>query len=227
MKYIEFFGRRKNTFEKAYSLIINNIKSDENYKIVELGTSRSFVSGGSPGCLDTDTRFWTPNIPSNWAWSDGVFTKTFSDNLEGYNYTLYTIDPNENAISICNTICNGNSNIKIIQDYSTNFLNSIDFKIDFLCMDHMESSEEACLKHLEDSILIVKKNLMNENGIILIDDVGENIINTKGKYSVPYLLQNGFKMVLHEYQVLLIKSPTDIISNQIDNIKYIIKNKND
>jgi hypothetical protein len=44
---------------------------------------------------------------------------------------------------------------------------------------------------------------MSENGVILIDDIGDNITHTKGKYSLPYLLENGYKQVLAEYQVLL------------------------
>lgn len=69
----------------------------------------------------------------------------------------------------------------------------------------MESGEEACIQHLEDSKIIVERNLINPNGIILIDDIGDNTTNTKGKYSIPYLLKNGFVSIIHEYQVLLKK----------------------
>ena len=67
----------------------------------------------------------------------------------------------------------------------------------------MESSEAACIQHLKDSKLIVEKDIMAPNGIILIDDVGDNITLTKGKYSIPYLLENGYELMMHEYQVLL------------------------
>ena len=205
MKYSEFLGRRKNTFEKSYELIKNNINTSQKYNVVELGTSRSFVNGDCQGCMNPDPKFWLPGSPEKWDWGAGIFTKVFLDNLNNENYLLYTVDPSEAACNIVYTMCKGNDNLKIIKDYSTNFLKCIDFKIDFLYMDHMESSEEACIKHLEDCKLIIEKNLISENGIILIDDVGDNIFNTKGKYSIPYLLQNGFVKVLHEYQVLLIK----------------------
>lgn len=205
MIYSEFFEKRENTFKKSFLLIKENINPEKKYNIVELGTSRSFVTYGYPGCLNSDPIFWSPEEPYKWDWGAGIFTKVFSDNLRGEEFLLHTIDPDDDAISIVSVMCKDNDNVKIIKDYSTNFLNSINFKIDFLYMDHMETSEEACIKHLEDSILIVQQNLMNDNGIILIDDVDDNVTYTKGKYSIPYLLENGFIKILHEYQVLLIK----------------------
>ena len=212
MKYIDFFRRRTNTFQQAFLLIQKQMTISQNnnivYNIVELGTSRSFVDGNVNGCCSPDSSFWQPENPCSWDWGAGVFTKVFSDNLKGEQFKLYTIDPNDTAISIVTTMCKDNKEVQIIKDYSTTFLSSIDFKIDFLYMDHMESGEEACIKHLEDSKLIVERNLINENGIILIDDVGVNITETKGKYSIPFLLENGFEKVLHEYQVLLTKTKT-------------------
>jgi hypothetical protein len=65
-------------------------------------------------------------------------------------------------------------------------------------MDHMETSEEAAKQHLEDAKIIIEKDLMNKNGIILIDDIGYNIVDGKGKYSIPFLLENGYEIVIHE-----------------------------
>lgn len=206
MQYSEFFGRRKNTFEISYSLIKSRISKDTQYNIVELGTSRSFVDGKLPGCMNTNIRYWHPNNPEKWDWGAGIFTKVFSDNLRDENVVLHTVDPNPSAIQIVSVMCCNNKNVRVAYDYSTNFLKSVPFKIDFLYMDHLESGEQACLQHLEDSKLIVEQDLMSENGIILIDDVGDNITNTKGKYSIPYLLQNGYVQVMHEYQVLLVRA---------------------
>jgi len=205
MKYSEYFDNRKNTFEKSYELILENMDPEHTYNIVELGTSRSFVSGKYQGCMRADTCYWRPNDPHYWDWGAGIFTKVFSDNLEGKNYNLYTIDPNRDAIKIVNTMCGANKHVKIIYDYSTEFLKNIDFKIDFLYMDHMESSEEACVQHLADSKYIIENGLMSENGVILIDDIGDNVTNTKGKYSIPYLIENGYTQIVAEYQVLLQK----------------------
>ena len=212
MKYSDFFGRRKNTFEKSYELILERMHGDASetpYNIVELGTSRSFVSGDSPGCMKTDMQYWRPDEPNCWDWGAGIFTKVFSDNLDGRNYNLYTVDPNENAIQIVMTMCGHNKNVHIVQGYSSDFLKDFAHTgtehatIDFLYMDHMESGEEACIQHLNDAKQLVEKDIMSKNGIILIDDIGDNITNTKGRYSIPYLLENGYRQVIGEYQVLL------------------------
>ncbi len=205
MLYNNYFDRRTNTFKKSFELLLQNNTNENTYNIVELGTSRSFVSGR----IENNKDFYNPQDPSSWDWGAGIFTKVFNDNLLKYNsnFVLYTIDPCENALYVSKTMNNNSNNIKFIKDYSTNFLNNIDFKIDFLYMDHMESSEEACLLHLNDAKLIVEKNIMAPNGIILIDDVDyPNFTISKGKYSIPYFLNNNFKMILGEYQVLLVKN---------------------
>lgn len=71
MKYSEYFNNRKNTFEKTYEKILNNIDSKKTYNIVELGTSRSFVSWR----IINDEKYWTPDNIKNWAWSDGLLQK--------------------------------------------------------------------------------------------------------------------------------------------------------
>ena len=205
MKYSEYFGRRKNTFEESYNHVLSSMKEKDEYTIVELGSSRSFVTGGLEGCLSTNIKYWNPNEPKLWDWGAGIFTKVFLENLKEVNHKLYTIDPNSDAIAIVKVICNNYENVSIIQDYSTNFINNFNDKIDFLYMDHMETSEEAAKQHLEDAKIIIEKDLMNKNGIILIDDIGSNIVDGKGKYSIPFLLENGYEIVIHEYQVLMKK----------------------
>jgi hypothetical protein len=74
-------------------------------------------------------------------------------------------------------------------------------------MDHMETSEEAAIQHLDDIKLIIDKNMMSENGVILIDDIGYNIIDGKGKYSIPFLEKNNYKITIHDYQVLMERKP--------------------
>lgn len=202
MIYSNFFNNRKKTFEKTYELILNNIDEKKTFNIVELGTSRSFVSGR----IENRKEFWNPNKPKDWDWGAGLFTKVFADNLEGYNFKLYTIDPCSNAIKVIKTIIGNNKNIEIVKGYSTDFLNNIDFKIDMLYMDHMESSKEACELHLSDIKLVIEKDLMSKKSLILIDDSPQGYgFNCKGLFSIPYLLKNNYKKVLHEYQVLLSK----------------------
>ena len=94
------------------------MNKDNVYNIVELGTSRSFVSCGFPGCMSTDLQYWRPDDPSCWDWGAGIFTKVFSDNLDGQNYRLYTIDPNEDAIQIVTAMCGANKDVHIVKGYS-------------------------------------------------------------------------------------------------------------
>lgn len=203
MKYLEFFGRRKNTFEKTYNLIRDNIH--DTYTIVELGSSRSFVNGGNLGCMLTNIEYWKPDKPEIWDWGAGIFTKVFAENLKDTNCKIITIDPDISANFIVTTMCKEYNNVIIKQEYSTDFIKSFSGKIDFLYMDHMETSEESALQHLEDIKIIINKDLMSENAIILIDDVGNDNTYGKGKYSIPFLLNNGYKILIHEYQVLMVK----------------------
>lgn len=202
MKYLSLLQQRKNTFSKTYELILENIKPKRKYVIVELGTSRSFKSWG----ISSDLKDWFPDDPTRWAWSDGCFTRLFLDNLEKYDIVMYTIDPCPNAINVVKTMTQNNKNIVIIQTTSTEFLKNFSDKIDFLYMDHLESGEEACNVHLEDARLLIEKDLMNDNALILIDDTPKLDTDfSKGQYSIPYLLDNGYERVIHEYQMLLKK----------------------
>jgi hypothetical protein len=132
------------------------------YNIVELGSSRSFVTGGVPGCMSPDTKYWYPNNPNLWDWGAGIFTKVFAENLKGQKCNIYTVDPDINANIIVTVMCDEYKNVTICKTYSTNFLLDFNDKIDFLYMDHMETSEEAAIPHLVDVKLIIDKNMMSE-----------------------------------------------------------------
>jgi len=194
MKYEEYLSQRTDTFKRVWDCI----KDKDDIVIVELGTSRSFKSWG----ISHDEKDWFPENPEKWAWSDGCFTRLFVDNLEGKNYTFYTIDPCPNAIHVVKTMIGENERVKILQMKSTDFLKDFDDKIDLLYCDHLESGEEACKVHLTDAKIVMEKKLMNDDGIILIDDCPKDQTG-KGKYSIPYLLQNGYREIMHQYQIIL------------------------
>ena len=206
MIYSDYFEKRQSTFIKSYQLMLDKLNHNNTniYNIVELGSSRSFVNGNLDGCLSTNICYWKPYQPSKWDWGAGIFTKVFCENLLDYNYNLYTIDPDEKANIIVDTMCNKNPHIIVVSDTSTNFLNNFTEKIDFLYMDHMETSEEAALQHLNDIKIVIERNLMTDDGVILIDDIGE-YENAKGKYSISYLLEHNYKILIKDYQVLMQK----------------------
>tara|TARA_R110000796_G_scaffold228389_1_gene345507 strand:- start:133 stop:723 length:591 start_codon:yes stop_codon:yes gene_type:complete len=196
MKYEQYLESRRNTFKKTFELL----KDRPEICIVELGTSRSFKSWG----ISSNIEDWHPNNPEMWAWSDGCFTKLFADNLKDKKLTIWTIDPCSQAIKVVKTMVGANQDVQILQTTSTDFLREFDGKIDLLYMDHLESGETACKVHLQDSEIIIQRELMKDDGIILIDDCPKGGVG-KGKLSIPYLLQNGYKTILHEYQMILIK----------------------
>ena len=78
--------------------------------------------------MNTDPKYWQPNNPKSWDWGAGIFTKVFLENLKGKKFIIHTIDQDDNAISIVNTICNYEKNVNIIKGYSTNFLNNLNEK---------------------------------------------------------------------------------------------------
>ena len=67
--------------------------------------------------------------------------------------------------------------------------------------------------HLREAKIIVERNILKDDGIILIDDVkscvpklaGEISDYGKAKYSIPYFLENGYEIVMGEYQFILKK----------------------
>ena len=179
------------------------MKTEIQYKIIELGTTRSYVGNGMNGMKKPNPKYWKPGDITKWDWGAGIFTKVFYDNLENENFRMWTVDPKEKAVTVCSNIMKNKDKLNIVKDYSTTFLKKFKDKVDFIYMDHMESGEDACLQHLEDAKLIVGNNMMNDGGIILIDDTEG--LKTKGKYSIPYLVENGFEVVLESYQTLLYK----------------------
>jgi hypothetical protein len=101
---------------------------------------------------------------------------------------------------------------------SLDFLSECNFPqgIDLIYLDtgDMTPIEPSALLQLQEAEIIVQRNLLSENGLILIDDVknrtprkfGDLSDLGKSKYSLPFLLNNGFEILMDEYQVVLRKS---------------------
>lgn len=181
--------------------------------IVELGTSRSFVDGRFDGCNSDDIKYWEPNNPEKWDWSAGIFTKVFSNLYP--NSDFHTLDLMESHINRCKIMNNDMKNIIYHVSSSEDFLKNFDKKINLLYLDteDMTPIEETAKLHLREAKIIVERELLANDGIILIDDVksivpkqyGELSDLGKAKYSIPYFLKNGFEIVMDEYQCVLKK----------------------
>ncbi len=186
--------------------------------IVELGTSRSYVHGGLIGCNSDNKKYWTPDEPKNWDWGAGFFTGVAADALYHLKPEFHTVDIEYLHIQRCKHMT---KNFKDIMQYhvcsSLDFLRNFpdDKKIDLLYIDtgDMTPIEPTAHLQLEEAKIIVKRDLISANGIILIDDVrnqtpkkfGETSDHGKAKYSLPYFLAHGFEIVADEYQVILRK----------------------
>ena len=124
---------------------------------------------------------------------------------------------------IASTITSGiDAKISFHQTTSTEFLRSLGDPIDLLYMDHHETCEEGAVLHRSDSELIVQEGILAPYGVILIDDVhvygparegamgllrkiaGRGDLHYgKGKYSIPYLREQGFRILFEGYQVVM------------------------
>lgn len=215
-EFEEYFGRvpkfRYHTLKYCLDYFFEN-----NFKtIVELGTSRSFVDGKFPGCNEDDLKYWEPQNPEKWDWSAGCFTRVIGETIQNTDIDFITVDLDPRHINRSKIMTEGLSNIEYYVMSSEEFLESGDGMIDFLYMDtgDMTPIENTAQLHLRESKLIVEKNLISDGGIVLIDDVknpGPKFISNeesdygKAKYSIPYLIENGFELVMDEYQVVLQK----------------------
>lgn len=203
---------RYETFKAAFSQI------KDNAIVVELGTTRSFTHGGHPGCNLDDLTFWTPGQPENWDWGAGFFTRMAAVCLSHLQPKIHTVDISAQHIKRCQVIT---QDFRDIVSYhitdSEHFLKTCHFPrgIDLLYLDtgDMTPIEPTALLQYREAKIVVERNLIAKGGLILIDDVrnqtpkkfGESSDLGKSKYSLPFLLKNGFEIVVNGYQVLLKK----------------------
>lgn len=213
---IKYFQRIPLSRYYTFKYCLDLINLLENPIIIELGTSRSFVDGRFDGCNSNDIHYWDPDNPEKWDWSAGCFTRVFSELTNNCN--LQTVDIEENHINRCKLMTKDFSNkIKYIVSSSENFLNNcLPKSVDLLYLDtgDMTPIENTAQLHLREAKIIIQKDILKDNGLILIDDVrnctpkkaGEISDYGKAKYSIPYFLENGYKIVMDEYQIILKKT---------------------
>jgi hypothetical protein len=206
---------RYETFKYAFCWIEKRKKKSV---IVELGTSRSFVHGGLIGCNSNDTHYWNPYRPERWDWGAGFFTRMACESLAHVDPEIHTIDLIAEHITRCKVMTKEFAHLITYHVASSlDFLKECNFPqgIDLLYLDtgDMTPIEPTALLQLEEAKIIVARNLIKPGSLILIDDVrnqtpkqfGEESDLGKAKYSLPYLLENGFELIADEYQVILQK----------------------
>lgn len=215
-EYNKYFGRvpkfRYHTLKYCFDYFF-----EKQFKtIAELGTSRSFVDGKFPGCNEDEIKYWEPNNPSKWDWSAGCFTRVVAEIIQNIDINFFTVDLDPRHIFRSKVMTEEFSNVEYYSMSSEEFLQRGDGQLDFVYMDtgDMTPIENTAQLHLRESKLIVERNIVSDGGILLIDDVrspvpkivsNEKSDYGKAKYSIPYLQENGFEMVMDEYQVVMIK----------------------
>lgn len=214
MKYFKRLPKsRYYSFKHALNYL-NNLRGDVN--VVELGTICSFVDGRFEGCNSSDTKYWQPLNTHVWDWSAGMFTRVISE-CTNKNVNLTTVDNAPIHLARCKLITKEFSEkISYVISTSEEYLSSCRPRsIDLLYLDTGDVTpvEQSADLQLREAKLIVEKDLLKYGGLIIIDDVkniGSKKASTdnnfgKAMYSLPYLLQNGYSLVMDEYQVILTK----------------------
>lgn len=197
---------------QSFKICLDFLDTIKNPEVLELGTSRSFVGGAFEGCNSDDPKYWDPNDFSRWDFGAGVATLMFG--LAG-NSNLTTVDIAADHIKRCKTMTDS-LKIKcnhIVSD-SVSFLKKTANKYDVIFLDtgDMHPIEPSENLQLEEAKVIVERKLLKPNGLLLIDDVLNHTPRSLGdkenKYgkstkALPYLLDNGYKLVFEGYQYIL------------------------
>ncbi len=188
--------------------------------VVEVGTSRSFTHGNIPeGCNSNNQSYWHPHRMQDWDWGAGVFTVVASDCLNHINgINLTSVDLQYDHLMRSKLMTQQYDFVSHFQSDSSLYFQNYQGKIDLLYMGTADvyPIEPSAELHLREAQVIVERDLISENGIILIDDVlnqtpyklGDRSLLGKSKYSIPYLLSHGFSLEMAGYQVVLKKMPT-------------------
>ena len=215
LTFLKFFQKEPKSRYYSFKYVIEYIKANKLKNILELGTSRSYVDGRFEGCNMSNDKYWEPNNPEKWDWSAGLFTKVFSEEFKD-KINLYTLDSSKEHLRRCKVMLEENhKHVNFIKSTSEDYLRATDKKFDVIYLDtgDMTPVEDTALLQLIEANVIVERELLNKNGLLIIDDVrnptpklaGESNNLGKAKYSIPYLLENDFDIIMDEYQVILKK----------------------
>lgn len=198
---------------QSFKICLDFLNTIPNAEVLELGTSRSFVGGAFIGCNSDDTKYWDPNNFAKWDFGAGVFTLIFGQT----NCQLTTVDLISDHLKRCK-IMTDSLGIKCNHTLSDSikYLSNINKAFDLIYLDtgDMFPIEPAENLQLEEAKIIISRNLLKQNGLVLIDDVlnhtPRSLGNANNKYgkstkSLPYLLSNNFQTLFEGYQYILKK----------------------
>ena len=154
------------------------------------------------GCIRNDTE--------ESKFGDGWSTVNWEYYAKKTDSSVYVVDIDENHLNKAKKVVSESAYVTYKQQDSIEFLKTFHRKIDFLILDSYDycGDEENVRKSHVHQLNELKAvwDKLNNKCLILIDDVFNEQWDGKGKLSIPFLLENGFK-VLHfiDNQLLLIR----------------------
>ncbi len=187
MKFIEKYDHPKNIRFDLFkeSLKIANKRGLKTF--VETGTARGKIKF-----------FFIKKIN----WKDGMSTLMFAEFAKFTNGELHTCDISSNNIKNAKFFTKKlNKYISFYTEDSVSFLKKFPKKIDFLYLDSFDGHNvELASKHqLKEAKMAINK--LTSNSLVVLDDKGSKTI-----YSLPFFIDNGFKIILEtQQQVILSK----------------------
>jgi hypothetical protein len=210
---LRYVNQTKSRFE-SMRFCLDFLEKINEPRVLELGTTRSFVDGKFEGCNSDDPSYWNLEDFSRWDWGAGCFTLIFGLLSKS---KLTTVDLMFDHLRRCKIMTDslGISCEHVAMD-SVNYLSSVNEKFDLIYLDTGDvwPIDYSSDLQLNESKVIVERNLLKEGGLILIDDVlngapreNGDLSNRLGKSekSIPFLLDQGFKLVFEGYQYILSK----------------------
>ncbi len=207
------YGRLPKMRDHTFKLCLEHLKVNDS--VVELGTSRSFLDGRFPNWEKNDAKYWNLGEPDKWDWSAGMFSWFFS---KFANVNLNTVDIDKMAIEKCKIMTAGHKNIKYHISDSVRFIKRLQREsVDLMYLDtgNIDPVEPTATLHLNEAKAIISSACLKKGGWLLIDDCRNPCMFVRGnpdhhefakaRYSIPYLMENGFKLIANEYQIILEK----------------------
>jgi hypothetical protein len=128
--------------------------------------------------------------------------------LQASRPEIHTVDISPSALEICRVIT---ADFRDLIHYhlasSEDFLREFPQPVDLLYMDAGETGTGADELHLREAQIAVARQLLSPQAIVLVDDVNiPGSPGSKGRYSIPFLCQQGWEVKLSDYQVVLQRS---------------------
>ncbi|MDX1363146.1 MAG: class I SAM-dependent methyltransferase [Arenibacter latericius] len=180
------FRKRRDSFRKTMELL-DKISAKT---IIETGTSREGLRGAK---------------------SNGAATIVFGKWAKQNNAFLHSVDISEKSVAKCQEEINNqnlNEVVKVHLSDSVAFLDNFEEKVDFIYLDSYDYDDDPAVqiksqKHHLKEFIAIEDNLHSDS-IVLIDDC--DLPNGgKGKLVVDYMLKKDWKILLNEYQILLVR----------------------